>query len=283
MGTWSEDIFGNDMACDVRDAYRERIAAGDDAATALKRVKREMAMPSLDADEKRTVWIALAAAQQEAGKVAEDVRAAALKAIAWCELPDRDPEQFPFGLETLVKLREKLGGKPPLKSAKPPKPKVLPGEMGDVCAIALSPTGFCAEQPKGYKKMRKRITEAVVFVGGPSGHDRSVDSGRVVLLPDLAVADVTPYSVASALSEWRQYYQKCSNGLGASIGCYDAAGKLPSRKTRVLLRGIPMPKDFARRMEGLGAVYKSSDLPYILDRALWEWNEYEWAVDPKEK
>jgi hypothetical protein len=95
MGAWSDDIFGNDLAADVRDAYRARLAAGDTGAGAVKRVRREFAEPMRDADDRRTVWIALAAAQALADAVSDEVRQQALKAIAWCEAADRDPDRFP--------------------------------------------------------------------------------------------------------------------------------------------------------------------------------------------
>lgn len=275
MGAWSEDIFGNDMACDIRAAYRERIKAGDKPDVAFKHIKREFAEPLRDADDKRVIYIALAAAQLELGNVTETIREPALKAIAWCEHSNRDPEDFPFGLEALAALREKLGGKAP-PPRQPPKPKVLPGELGDVCAIALPEKGFVARAPK-----LKRIKEVVVFIGGPVGFDRSPDYGRVVWLPDLPVEEVTPESVAQALSEWRFHRQVWSNGLGRLIACYDANGKLPPRKTRVLLRNIPMPPEFARRMKTTSVVHKSSDIPYVVDQDLWDWHECEWAIDPK--
>ncbi len=275
MGTWSEDIFGNDLACDARDAYHERIKAGDKPDAALKRVKKEFVKELRDADDKRTIYIALAAVQLEAGKVTDTVRETALKAIAWCEHPNRDPEDYPFDLEALAKLRDKLGGKAPTPRPAT-KPKLLPSELGDVCAIALSEKGFVARTPK-----LKRIKEMVAYIGGPVGFDRSPDYGRVVLLLDLPVEKVTPESVARALSEWRFYRQVWPNGLGRLIACYDANGKLPSRKTRILLRGIPMPPEFARRMKTISVVQKSSDIPYVADHDLWEWHKCKWAVDPK--
>jgi len=272
MGTWSEDIFGNDLACDVRDAYRERIAAGDGPDAAFKWVKKDFAEQLRDADDKRTILIALAATQLKAGKVIEPVRETALKAIAWCEHPERDPEQFPFSLEALAKLRVELGGKAP-PPAKPPKPKLLPGECGEVYAITLPKDGFRL-------KVRGRPTEAVVFVGEEVREDRPPATGRVILLPELPAAKVTPESVMKALLAWRHYRQQWSNGLGRTILSYDIYGKLPPRKSRLLLRGIQMPEAFARRMKTICAFYKAADLPFVVDHDLWDWNESKWVIDP---
>ena len=136
MGTWADDIFGNDLACDVRDGYRERLAAGENVEAAVRRMKRAFAESLRDGDEKRTVWIALAAAQLESGEVSAEVREKALKSITWYETPDRDPERFPFGAEALAGLRENLGGPAPAPARKA-KPKVPPGDEGDVLAVKL--------------------------------------------------------------------------------------------------------------------------------------------------
>lgn len=272
MGTWSEDIFGNDMACDVRAAYRERIAAGDDAEAAFKRVKKEFASALRDADDKRTIYIALAAAQQEADKVIDSVREVALKSIAWCENPNRDLEDFPYGLEALAQLREKLGGTAP-PVCQSPKPKLPPGEPGEVYAITLPDNGFRLKTPG-------KPIEAVIFVGGLV-RDRPPATGRVVVFPDLPVAKVTPKSVGKALEEWHFYRQQWPNGLGRLIHCYDICGKLPPRKSRLLLSGIQMPEAFARRMQTISIYHPVKDLPHLVVHDLWEWHEYEWAVDPK--
>lgn len=266
MGVWSQSIFGNDLACDARDAYLEQRSGGADIETAVRQVRRELAEPMHDADGKRTVWIALAAVQLKQGRVSDHVRESALKAIAWCEKPGRDPESFPFRLSALAALRRKLGGTraPTGKSAPPPLP---PGEKGDVIAIR-----FASNKP-----------EAVVVIAGPAGNDRSPDFARVVLLFDLQVKDVTTESVQRALDDWRPYRQKWFNGLGRSIGLYDANGKLPPRKSRVIIRNVPLPKSFARRMRRVGAIYKSSELPHVINNDLSDWKSCEWVVDPADR
>lgn len=274
MGSWSEDIFGNDMACDIRDAYRERIVASDSAEAAFKHVKKEFADALRDADDKRVIYIALAAAQLEAGIVTDTVRETALKAIAWCENSNRDSEEFPFSLESLAKLREQLGGTP-LSAGEAPKTKLPPGEPGEVYVITLPKDGFVAKEIGS-------PSELVIFVGErvEEGGRQPVTS-RVVLLPDLVVAEVTSESVTKALSAWRHYRQQWPNGLGRSILCYDVRDKLPPRKSRLLLRDVPMPEVFARRMRGLGVVCKAAELPFVIDHDFWDWKRCEWAIDPE--
>lgn len=275
MGAWSEDIFGNDMACDVRDVYRERISAGDSAEAAFKHLKKQFAEELREAEDKRLIYIALAATQLEAGQVTDIVRETALKAIAWCEHPNHDAEEFPFNLAVLATLREKLGGKAP-PARKPSKPKVPPGAPGDVYVMTLPADGFCAELPD-------KLTEAVIFVGNVvTQGGRGPDTARVVVLYDLSAKDVTVESVAKSLSDWKSYHWLHQDGkIGRGIFHYDASGKLPARKVRLLLRGMAMPKNFVCKMRDLGAVYQSTVLPWVVDQDLKAWRTQKMVPDPE--
>lgn len=265
MGTWADDIFGNDLAADVAGDYRDALKTGESVETAVKRVRRAFAESMRDANDKRIVWIALAAAQSEAGTISEDVRTSALKAIAWCEAPCRDPEDFPFALDAMAKLRATLGGEPPVaKPSKPVKPVRPFGIGGEVVAVSHPNEGG----------------EAVLYVAGPSENIKSTDTARVVWLFDLAVDDVTPASIHQALEAWRNYRQQWANGLGRRIGCYDVKGALPTRRTRLLLREISMPSEFARRMNSFGELHKASDLPFVVERDVSDWKSAKWSVDP---
>ena len=263
MGAWSEDIFGNDVACDVRDDYGDRTTAGDDATRAVAYIKQEFAEHLRDSDDKWVVWIALAATQLESGVVVDEVREKALKGVAWYEKSEDRLESSPFGAAAIAAVREQLGGPPP-QPAKKPKPQTLPGTKGDVLAI----------------KLPNSAGEGVIVVGGPAGHDRGPEYGRVVLLQELTVDSVTPESVQTALVNWRPYRQKWNHGLGRSLGCYDAKGKLPVRKTRVLLSDVAFPEPFERRMQGIGRIERSADMPWIVENDLDDWQRCEWVVDP---
>lgn len=265
MGRWSDDIFGNDLAADVAVAYRECIDADDPPDVAVKAVRRAFAAPMREADDRRVVWIALAATQLDVGGVTDDVRTQALKAIAWCEAPARDPDDFPFALDALAKLREALGGKSP--AAKPAKPKKPPGVGGEVLAVSLPNDGG----------------EKVLYIAGPSKKIKGDDVARVVWLFDLDAGDVTPESVHAALTAWRNYREVYPSSLGRRIGCYDAKGTLSARKTRLLLRDVPMPPAFERRMESFGEHHKAADLPWVVEYDANGWKTSKWAVDPEIK
>jgi len=265
MGTWADDVFDNDLAADVAGDYRDALKAGQSAEAAVKRVRRAFALAIRDAYDQRIVWIALATAQAEAGTITKDVRTNAIKAISWCEKPARDPEDFPFTLAALAKLRVALGGEPSVaKPAKVEKPVRPLGVGGEVLAVSLPNEGG----------------EVVLYVAGPSEKIKAPDTARVVWLFDLTVDDVTPASVKQALELWRNYRQVWANGLGRRIGCYDAKGALPTRRTRLLLRDIAMPAGFARRMNSFGELYKTSDLPFVVEQDVSDWKSAKWTVDP---
>lgn len=263
MGAWGAAIFGNDLSCDVRDAYRERIEAGDDPKTAVKRVKRAFAESLGDGTEKWTVWIALAATQIKVGAITDEVRDRALQGIARCEKnSDTDSESFPFSLRALAVVRKKLGG-PARSPATRVKPKAAPGDGGEVLAV----------------RFPNSDREAAIVICGPAGNDRPTHYGRVVLLFDLAVERVTPESVRQALIAWRPYRRVWHNGpRGRVFGCYDASGRLPARKTRILLRVVGFPAAFDRRMKMLAETYRSAKLPHIIEYDVGEWERGELGV-----
>jgi len=262
MGTWSDEIFGNDLACDVRDEYRERVAAGDTSPAAVKNVKKSFAEQMQDADGKRTVWIALAAAQLQAYSVDDEVRTQALKAIAWCEHPDRDPEQSPFDLHALAKLRDALGGK--ATATKKSKPKVPPGVAGDVLAIRLPNSG-----------------EVLAIVTGDC--QRGPHYAGVVLLRGLKSDSASERVIEKAVSKWQPYRRDWGDRLGALYGVYSVTGKPGPKKAKLILSGIKLPPTFAELVRGGGPIERAADLPHVLEHALWDWDHAKWKVSATER
>jgi len=80
VGAWGPAIFSDDLACDIRDDYRELLEdqVPDDEAT--RRVidsYRDLD----DDDEMHLLWLALAAAQSQLGRLTEEVKTRALDVI----------------------------------------------------------------------------------------------------------------------------------------------------------------------------------------------------------
>ena len=62
MGTWNSTIFGDDVACDVRDQFLALMAAGSSADDATRTLVTSWSAPLSDADDGPIFWLALAAA-----------------------------------------------------------------------------------------------------------------------------------------------------------------------------------------------------------------------------
>jgi hypothetical protein len=84
MGTWGPGIFSDDEAADARDDWRKAVMAGEDLEAAADRILHgALALeskpgPAQDPDA-ANVWIALAAAQFETGRLTDRVRDRALE------------------------------------------------------------------------------------------------------------------------------------------------------------------------------------------------------------
>jgi hypothetical protein len=80
VGSWGAGVFSDDLALDVRAAWRDALLEGLDAGAATERVAA--GFTAFDEAEAATAWIALAAAQHETGHLRTEVRERALAAIA---------------------------------------------------------------------------------------------------------------------------------------------------------------------------------------------------------
>lgn len=81
MGASSSAIFDDDVAADVRAEWRDAILDGLEADEATARVLAEFAEALEHGDDAKVVWMALAAAQMETGRLQDDVRDRALSII----------------------------------------------------------------------------------------------------------------------------------------------------------------------------------------------------------
>jgi hypothetical protein len=140
VGVWGTALFSDDVACDVRDHYRELLDDGiaDDEATRLT-VERFRA--SLEEDD-GVALLALAVTQSKLGRLDPDIRDRALAVLArgadleiW---QDENPKLLAKRRATLEKVRAQLTGpQPTRKRVRPPK-RISSGlAAGDVLALVL--------------------------------------------------------------------------------------------------------------------------------------------------
>lgn len=136
MGAWGPGIFSDDVACDVRDTYKElledQLTDADATARTLERFSEELD----DVDDGPVLWIALALTQSRLGRLTTDIRDAALAALDGDAVvqPWRDvPKQLVKRNDALAQARAVLEGPQP-ERRRIPKPRrrdstLLPGDV----------------------------------------------------------------------------------------------------------------------------------------------------------
>jgi hypothetical protein len=137
---WGTGLFSDDVACDIRDHYRELLEDGveDSAAT---RLTLDKYAPYL-AESGGIAQIAFAVTQSKVGRLDADVRDRALAIIdagadlaAWEE---ENPKRLPKRRAVLEQARAQLTGpQPARKRLRPPKRAISGLAAGDVLAFAV--------------------------------------------------------------------------------------------------------------------------------------------------
>jgi len=142
MGTWGTGLFSDDTACDVRDEYRDLIAAGasgEEATTLLLDSWKEILD---DPDAGPVFWLALAVTQWKIGRLEESVKDKALVIIAsgadlkrW----EVDPKLLRKRVRVLDKIKEQITSpqREPLKIRRP-YVNVSPFQVGDAFTYQLA-------------------------------------------------------------------------------------------------------------------------------------------------
>ena len=141
MGEWGTDLFSDDLACDIRDHYRELLENGieDGAATRLILEKFGAYLE----ESEGIALLAFAITQSKLGRLDPDIRDRALVVLeggADLEVWEREnPKLLPKRRAALEKARTQLTGpQPPRRRLRPPK-RISSGLVaGNVLALALA-------------------------------------------------------------------------------------------------------------------------------------------------
>ena len=81
MGTWNTGLFSDDVACDLRDHYREPLEDGVEDAEATSRTLVKFRRELDDPDEGPLLIVALAVTQSRVGRLDPAIRTRALTAL----------------------------------------------------------------------------------------------------------------------------------------------------------------------------------------------------------
>jgi hypothetical protein len=141
LGAWGTGLFSDDVACDIRDHYRQLLedAVEDSAAT---RLTLEKFAPYLDEPEGVALMIAFAVTQSKVGRLEPDIRDRALTIIeagADLALWEREnPKLLSKRRAVLENARAQLTGPQPARRRLRPPKRTLSGlAAGDVLALTL--------------------------------------------------------------------------------------------------------------------------------------------------
>ena len=111
MGAWGPALYSDDLACDIRDDFKELIGDGLDSDEATKLLEKEYQDSLKDVDEYPVFWLALADTQWKSGRTIERVKNQAIKIIDNDSDLDRwkeDNKNLKKREKTLQKLKDQL-------------------------------------------------------------------------------------------------------------------------------------------------------------------------------
>ncbi|MDP9351789.1 MAG: hypothetical protein M3P51_09665 [Chloroflexota bacterium] len=239
MGAWGPAIFSDDIACDVRDDYRELIGQGVSGTEATRRLIEEY-RPDDDPDD-TVFWLGLAATQWRLGRLEEGVKERALRIIGdgtdlrrWEEeVSRRDIGRRRAALE---KLREQLLSPQPLpKRVRAPYKQETELEVGDVWSYRLLSGRYSLLRVVGHYEDRQ---------------------GRapVVEVLDWEGAEIPPADEVGSLSDRRAVWPSWSSHRPQEFRDLRVIGQAskkdyPTDRLHLVARGVPVTGPRRHRLE----------------------------------
>jgi len=196
MGAWGTAVFSDDLACDIRDGWRDLLSKGVTPDDAAQRILVDYAASASDPDERAVFWIALAVSQWKTGRLQPAVLDEALAAIdsgddleRWLDPADRRKRQA-----VLERTRDQLlSPQPPAKRIPRRVLSETPFQEGDVIAY---------RHPSGYS--------FVLWVSA-NGGDKGGAYSQVELL-DFVGTTVPSLKVLTRLPAMLHHYERALDG-----------------------------------------------------------------------
>src|SRR5262249_34301040 len=172
MGVSGPALFSNDVACDIRDHYRELIEDGVDDAEATRQTVAKYHASLDDPEDGAAAILALAVTQSKIGRLDPVIRDRALAVIdrggdlsIWAI---ENPKLLPKRKQALTKARKQLTGPQPARARL--KRPARPGcglVAGDVLALDLpgGPALLRVVRIYAHRKGENPILEELQFTG----------------------------------------------------------------------------------------------------------------------
>ena len=166
MGAWGTTLYANDVACDIRGEYVDKLRQGKSNAEATKELIEAYSDTIGDIEEEPLFWYALADTQWNYGRLQSDVKERALFFLSQAAEKERWKEAGQATLDawmkTLITLREKL------KSLQPPEKKVskyrlycCKWQLGDIFAYRFTDEYSAGLGYKGRYVVFRKVSESV--------------------------------------------------------------------------------------------------------------------------
>ncbi len=146
MGAWGAGLYSDDLACDMKDDYKDLLGDGFDEPQAMQKIQESYQTEMQDYDNKTVFWLVLADLQWRHGRLQEEVKQKAIQIIdegedllKW----EHDRSLLYRRKQTLNKLKEKLISPQPAK--KKVKKRILvttTWEVGDIYSYQLASNNY---------------------------------------------------------------------------------------------------------------------------------------------
>jgi Domain of unknown function (DUF4259) len=236
MGAWGTAIFSDDIAADVRDDFKDKIANGKTPLDATNEMIDENQAILEDNDDAAVFWLSLAAAQWKLGRLVNFVKQKAIEIIDSGQDLERwgeDLRQLKQRKLVLEKLKVQLNSEQPA-----PKKIYLPFisdtilEIGDLVLY---------KHPSG-KNAYLKVVEISEDKGGKDPRVQILDYFDHEPL-NMALLDNTGFKekIQKIIIDDQEVEKKI--GKTFRLGCYSKRESEPVHKMKVIKKGIPIQKD----------------------------------------
>ena len=159
MGTWGTSLYDNDISCDIRGDYIDKLRRGMSNEVATKELIEQNSDTEEDPEDEALFWFALADSQWNYGRLLSEVKEKALffleKEEEWERWKEAGKEKHSAWLKTMSALKEKLNS--PL-----PKEKKISRYRLYQCSWKLGDV-FAYQFSSEYSKEKNLYGKYVVF------------------------------------------------------------------------------------------------------------------------